>query len=289
MVFSRGAGAPAYRSDRGALRLESPPGRRVKLDEIGEFARLGWLVANPREVARARRSDGELCARFRNGRRFAMRGGHTDFHTFRRVFLSDEYKLGRRRFDTVLDLGGNIGCVALRVAPRARRVIVYEPDPNNLALLEHNLSGLAHVVVVPEAVAAESGRRQLHFAASGRWGARSTLFPEFQAQRANMADAAREVSVTTLDALFATHAIERCDLLKIDVEGAEYEIFGAASADTLARIERIVGEYHDVYPEDPRTRIDAFARSLEQAGFRVATAPSRRHANSGLFFAQRAS
>jgi FkbM family methyltransferase len=257
----------------------------VKLAEIGEYARLGLLVANPREIARAKRSDGELCARFRDGRRFALRGGHSDFHVFRRIFLSDEYRLrGSRTWDTVVDLGGNAGCFAFRVAAQARRVFVYEPDPFNLAILERNLAGLRHVAVVPQAVAAQPGTRTLHTAASRDWAGRSTLFADLSTARAH---SAVEVRVTTLDALFAEHAIERCDLLKIDVEGAEYEILGAASAGTLARIDRLVGEYHDVCPEDPRTRIDAFRAFLEQAGFRVDTAPSRRHANTGLFFAQR--
>jgi FkbM family methyltransferase len=260
----------------------------VKFREIGEYARLGLLVENPVELSRARRSEGELCARFRNGRRFLLRGGHSDLHTFRRVFLSDEYRLRRGTWDTVLDLGGNIGCVALRVASRARRVIVYEPDPLNLELLTRNLSGLDNVEVVPGAVAGERGHRKLHVAASGRWGARSTLFHEVQAARVNAADTEVKVPVTTLDAVFAEHAIEHCDLLKIDVEGAEYEIFGAASPDTFKRIERIVGEYHDVYPDDPRTRIAAFSRSLERVGFRVETVPARKFDNQGLFFAQRA-
>jgi FkbM family methyltransferase len=258
---------------------------RVKLVEIGEYARLGLLVANPREVARAKRTDGELCARFRDGRRFVLRGGPSDFHVFHRVFLRDEYRLrGAGPWDTVLDLGGNVGCFSFLVAGRARRVIVYEPDPHNLALLERNLAGLAHVSVIPEAVAAEPGSRTLHTAASGRWGGRSTLFADLATQRG---DSAVEVRVTTLDALFAEHEIERCDLLKIDVEGAEYEILGAASADTLARVERVVGEYHDVRPDDPRTRIGAFRIMLERAGFRVDTSPSHRRANTGLFFAQR--
>jgi len=259
----------------------------VKFTEVGEYARLGLLVENPIELSRAKRTEGDLCARFRDGRRLAMHGGHSDIHTFRRVFLTDEYRLRKGPWDTVLDLGGNIGCVAFRVARQARRVIVYEPDPLNLAMLTRNLAGLDNVLVVPEAVAGERGRRKLHVAGSGRWGTRSTLFHDVQAQRLNAADTEVEVSVTTLDALFADHAIERCDLLKIDVEGAEYEIFGAASKDTFARIERIVGEYHDVFPEDPRTRIAAFRASLEQLGFRVEAKPSRKWENQGLFFAQR--
>lgn len=39
-------------------------------------------------------------------------------------------------------------------------------------------------------------------------------------------------------------SIPRCDLLKIDCEGSEYEIFYLSSSETLNKIERIVGEFH---------------------------------------------
>jgi FkbM family methyltransferase len=258
----------------------------VKLSEIGERLRLQRLVANPVEVAGAKRADGEVSVRFRDGRRLALRGGNSDYHVFRRVFLTDEYRLrGAPARDTVLDLGGNIGCFAFCVQPSARRVIVYEPDPANLDLLERNLAGFGNVQRVAEAVSGTPGRLSLHKQAGGQLGGRSTLFPELAGP---YTDETLEVPVTTLDAIFDTHAIERCDLLKIDVEGAEYAILGGAGKDTLARVARIAGEYHDVRPDDPRTRIEAFRAFLESAGFDVETRPSRRNTNTGLFFAHRA-
>lgn len=257
----------------------------MKIKEVAEYARLASQVANPLEVARAKRAEGEVVARFRDGRRFVLRGGSSDLHVFRRVLLSDEYRVRRiPSWDTVLDLGGNVGCFAFCVHGRARRVIVYEPDPANLGILERNLAGLENVRVVAEAVSDAPGRLTLYKQGQGRLGGRSTLYAELAS---SYADASVEVPVTTLDALFAAHGIERCDLLKIDVEGAEYAILCAAARETLARIDRIAGEYHDVLPEDPRTRIGAFCGFLEGAGFAVETRPSRRHANTGLFFARR--
>lgn len=256
----------------------------MKLIEIGEIARLRRLVVNHRELSRAKHAVGEVEVRFRDGRRFLLRGGPSDVHAFRRVFLRDEYRLrGGGPWPTVLDLGGNIGCFAFRVASQAGRVIVYEPDPANLALLERSVACLTEVSVVPQAVAGAPGVLELHTASSGRVGGRSSLFADQWTQQ----DTVVEVKATTLDAVFEEHAIERCELMKIDVEGAEYEILHAAGRETLERIDRIVGEYHDVRPEDPRTRIDAFRRFLEGAGYEVEVAPSKRHPNSGLFFAQR--
>ncbi len=96
-----------------------------------------------------------------------------------------------------------------------------------------------------------------------------------------------EVPARSLDEVFARNAIEACDLLKIDVEGSEYAILHGASDATLARVARIHGEYHDVAPEDPRTRIDAFADFLRSRGYAVEVVPHPRKPNLGLFFAAR--
>ena len=96
-----------------------------------------------------------------------------------------------------------------------------------------------------------------------------------------------EVPARTLDDLFERHEIDACDLMKIDVEGAEYDILHAASDDTLARIRRIHGEYHNVNPENPETRIDHFASFLRSKQFDLDVLPHQRRDNHGLFFAVR--
>jgi FkbM family methyltransferase len=49
----------------------------------------------------------------------------------------------------------------------------------------------------------------------------------------------------------------------------------------------IGGEYHDVQPEDSRTRIAHFASRLESKGFAMQTKPSKRRRYQSLFFARR--
>ena len=160
------------------------------------------------------------------------------------------------------------------------------PAPATFAQLERNLRGFDGVVAVQEALAGAPGLLRLHRPKDGRQSDSFTFFPE-PGLGAEGFDEADEVVATTLDALFAKHAIERCDLLKIDVEGAEYDVLHAASEATLRRIRRIAGEYHDIRPDDPRTRIVNFAAHLESKGFAVDTRPSKRRRNHGLFFARR--
>jgi hypothetical protein len=74
------------------------------------------------------------------------------------------------------------------------------------------------------------------------------------------------VWVATLDDVFTTLAIDRCDLLKLDCEGAEYEIIFGASNATLAKIRHIVAEYHVGLDEFGPSSLQRF---LEQRNFAV--------------------
>lgn len=50
--------------------------------------------------------------------------------------------------------------------------------------------------------------------------------------------------LTSLNGLFHQYKINRCDFLKIDCEGSEYEIFKNTSSETLKKIKYIVFEIH---------------------------------------------
>jgi len=55
-----------------------------------------------------------------------------------------------------------------------------------------------------------------------------------------------EADVTTLEKIFSDNKIEKCRLVKLDVEGAELDILRACPLKVLRRIDYIVGEHHGV-------------------------------------------
>jgi hypothetical protein len=69
-----------------------------------------------------------------------------------------------------------------------------------------------------------------------------------------------QVDMVTLDEVVAG----RVDLLKMDIEGAEYETLSAASLSTLRSIQRVAMEYHPNHP------LSAVASALEPAGLAFA-------------------
>lgn len=165
--------------------------------------------------------------------------------------------------DVVVDVGANIGVFAAYAATAAPdvRVYAYEPFPGNVEWLERNVreSGLENVRVKAEAVAGARGERALHLSPSG-W-----IFHSLVRDEASGGEDIK-VSCVTLDDVFESNGIERCDLLKLDCEGSEYEILQRCTPQALGRVRRIVGEYHDG-PEMGTGR--ELARFLESRSFRI--------------------
>lgn len=162
--------------------------------------------------------------------------------------------------ETVIDIGANIGVFALWAATRAKNVRVksYEPFPKNADFFVSNVasSKLTNIEFKATAVAGDAGSRTLRVDES--WILHSLTEKESGEQGV-------EVDCVSLDMVFAD--IEKCDLLKLDCEGGEYEIFYAASLESLKKIGRIVCEFNVL---DMETRNgDALSKFLLNNGFVV--------------------
>jgi FkbM family methyltransferase len=148
-----------------------------------------------------------------------------------RRFLLSELRQG----DVVLDVGANIGLHALTAAKRlqemsAGRVIAFEPAADCLAKLRAAAddNGL-QVDVVPSAL----GERRHHAALRA-----DSRYDEADAGvRSLYGDGAvvQEVPVIPLDDWAREHALERLDVVKLDIEGGEVSALSGA-ARTLKRL-----------------------------------------------------
>jgi FkbM family methyltransferase len=145
--------------------------------------------------------------------------------------------------ETIVDLGANVGLATLRLLsthPDAR-VIAVEADPMLAARLRENVAGLP-VTVVAAAIAASSGERTFYRSDSVGWG--NSL------EHVDPVQTPVQVQAISLADLLSREGMETVDLLKMDVEGAEWEIFKAG---VPSLVEAMVGETHardDHMPED---------------------------------------
>lgn len=153
---------------------------------------------------------------------------------------------------TVVDVGANIGCFAIVAASRTGpdgRVIAIEPDPDIFAQLEYNvqLNGLANVTALCCAV---GGSNQEVTLVSSENSLHSSTFRIVDSHAVN----GREISVQSrrLVDILDEMDIAEVDLLKLDCEGAEYEILDSLSVECAERIKQIVMEVHQITGRLPR-------------------------------------
>jgi len=180
---------------------------------------------------------------------------------------------------TILDIGAGLGDFAVHAARRNPHGVIYafEPFPESFALLEENvrLNGLENVSMFPYAVGAASGG-QLTLYATGEAVQHRT------AGAASVAAPAFDVTTVSLDRIFEEQNLTQCDFLKIDCEGAEYEILLNASDQTLSRIRHVCLEYHEGVTSYSR---EDLARFFRDKGFRVALRPNPVHRHLGFLHA----
>ena len=197
--------------------------------------------------------------------------------------------------ETVVDIGGHIGSFALYAASRvgpSGKVFVYEPAPDNNAQLRHNVaqSGFLNVRAYAAAVAGSKGDRRFFYNNANT--AMHGLYPYTSGgvmvyQKSNHAFT---VPALTLADIFFQNNIARCHFLKIDCEGAEYEILYNTPKNIFEKIDRIAMEYHlpPFYGlNDREHNPEQLAAFLRNTGFAVRMAPENRM--HGLLFASKPS
>ena len=250
------------------------------LGEALKAVRYAGGVANWLEVGAAAWRGSEVTRlRLRNGLDIESAAGALLVPLYKEIVYKDDYRLRTDPLPAgavVVDIGANIGMFSLHVAADlgAARVYAFEPFPESFVLLRRNAehNHLDAIVPIPLAIAGEAGTRELHM--QGRHGVHSLFGTSGEAVR---------IECITLAEAFARYDITRCDFLKLDCEGAEYEILLKAPSDVYARIQRLALEYHDWITDHHH---DELVRRLTAEGFTVTTRdhlPSR----TGYVFAKR--
>ena len=184
------------------------------------------------------------------GRSLIHRGTNTDTEIFDQMFLARVYdftQLSRHReidsyynacpMPLILDCGANIGASTIWFATQFPRstVVAVEPEPGNFALLKKNTEN-ANAIAVHGAVAGHAGELQLFDPGLGSAGFRTG---------ASGNDAGPgTVHAYTLDTLAAMVPGSTPFILKIDIEGAEGDLFKTHHS-VLDNCPIVIIELHD--------------------------------------------
>jgi FkbM family methyltransferase len=203
-----------------------------------------------------RTSPADRIVEMRDGTRIYLSGHPHDVITLFIILVRGDYG----RFPpggTVVDIGANLGAFALHAARGgATTVLAYEPNGASFRCLQRNVevNGLSTTI----------RPRQLAVSAVAGQNVRFPLAPSVYNRIAAEEESGEfeTVRTTSLAEILARDAVQGIDLLKLDCEGAEYDILFSATPADINRVREIRMEYHSGRDAELKTY-------LRNAGFEI--------------------
>ncbi len=237
----------------------------IKLMGVAQTLKLavGWLFAKERIHVRVRGIDTPI----------AIRRHDSDIYVFRDALLrkdSDPSLDAPPRF--IIDGGANVGYTTMLYASRYpdATIVAVEPAVETAKILRRHCQSYPNVHIV------EAGlwSRPCHLGVVGKDG------NSFAWQVKEVSpDTPGAVPSVTIAGLIEDFGMESVDLLKLDIEGAELQLFSASDLDWISRVRVLAIELHGTDAERMvesamQARSFSSERSGEKIFFRNTAAPN---------------
>lgn len=185
-----------------------------------------------------------------------LRPWSSDLYVFEQIFKHCEYDTPLAEPRAMLDAGANIGLASVYFANRFpdAKIVAVEPESNNFEMLKLNARPYPNIQPVQSAVWSHSGRLTLVNSNDKSWAFRFTETQQ-DSTPGNGANSCVALDIDELAKRF--NESQPFELLKIDIEGAEKEVF-AAGGRWLEETRCVIVECHDrLLPQCESTVIDA--------------------------------
>jgi FkbM family methyltransferase len=174
-----------------------------------------------------------------------------------------------REESVFVDVGANEGyfsVIASRIVGNTGRVIAVEPQHRLLDVISENLAlnGTVNVVLRNVALGNRIGQMLLHLAPDTNTG--SSGF--FRSTKYTLPT--QTVEVVTLDEFFHRENMASCDVMKMDIEGAEYDaIIGSPRTFETGRVKALILESHPSVLGEQGKNVEDIEHFLQQCGYEV--------------------
>lgn len=168
-----------------------------------------------------------------------LRCGTSDLETFDQTFKAKEFNFGNLLPSsprTIIDAGANIGMSSIYFANQfpTAQIIAIEPQTDNYMQLVKNTKPYPKIKPIQCAVWPSKTTLQINNTNQGNWG--------FTVSESNSG----LVEALPIPDILSKFSIEEVDLLKIDIEGAEFELFSSnENLSWIQHVDTIAIELHD--------------------------------------------
>ncbi|MDH4358880.1 MAG: FkbM family methyltransferase [Candidatus Berkelbacteria bacterium] len=226
------------------LKNSQKPWKRNLLSRLRFFLICFWHFSNWWEFIFSRRKLYPKNLKLRSGVKLLLRN-RIDYEVvceliIKRVYFKSNFKLGKGSI--VVDIGAHEGVFSLFCAQYSNRVYAFEPDPENYATFEKNLAlnSSLKVKLYNLAVASSSGKKKFYSRLDRVSGGLVSWFNPL-----NSSTKVIEIDSISLENIFRILGNRNIEILKVDCEGAEFEIFRSLPPKYLKKINSIAIEIHE--------------------------------------------
>ncbi len=189
-----------------------------------------------------------------------LRPGTSDIATFKHIFAHGDYNLQITPGPKVIvDAGANIGLSAIYFANRfpEARIIAIELSPENYRLLNKNTRHYPGITTVHAGLWPKNEVLKFKQEGVSPWGYRVDN---------TLANGSVPVASITMNDILNRYRLATIDLLKIDIEGAEVELFAENYTHWLPKVRCLVIEFHDRWRPGSSATVTA---ALAKCNFRA--------------------
>jgi len=173
-----------------------------------------------------------------------LRTSSSDVPTYDQVFLKGEYEFNVKYSPKVIiDAGANIGLASIYFANKFPevKILAIEPEASNFEMLKKNTAQYENIIPIHGALWNENNQIDLMDPGLGEWG---FMTQEVNLKEENLGERRHRVKGLTIDRIMEEHGIEFADILKIDIEGAEREVFNDPSG-WISKVGALIIELHE--------------------------------------------
>jgi len=197
-----------------------------------------------------------------------LRCNSSDLLNFDEIFIEGEYDLNiilKSKFAQnykakfIIDAGANIGMTALYFKqnfPEAT-IVCLEPESSNFNVLVKNTEKYEGIICRKEGLWSQPTNLEIVDNNNGNWG--------FNVKEVTV-ESINSIKATSINEILKEYGVDQIDLIKIDIEGSEFEVFSHNFNTWLPKVKALLIEIHDEINDNCSK---SFFRALSEYHFTV--------------------
>ena len=179
-----------------------------------------------------------------------IRGRTTDVYIFEKIFILEDYnipQLNNFHANFIIDGGAYVGYSSIFFANKFpdSTVVAVEPEKSNFSMLEKNTSQYKNIKRINAGIWNKNTFLLIKDLKNDDMGVLHYAFIVEEVDK----EEANSVKAITISDILKEYKQDEIDILKLDIEGAEKDVFSTNFSDWLSRTKMIFIELHDFNKE----------------------------------------